>query len=1278
MAEETPGNIGAMFGGWASGRAAGNKRVDQSVDRVEESLNKFADSLDKMTTRLNGMGTGGSSSSAGSQQAGGKSNGGGATFGGMLPKSAPGEHQADQSFTDKIAQNTGRSGTPNGGAHRGTPDYGGRAKMAGAAAVGGLAVYTANHATNQQIGATIAQQGAGSSDWVGAYKNGLTNNYSAASDADAFQTANNLRLNSGYSMSSSEYNTQRYGIQSSAAVNPSMTQNQVATGTLALQTPGAGNVLAGLGLQAQGKDQSADPRGLARQVLSRMGSSQVKTAEQVAAAFNPSGSATVTLNSMEQSGALPGGSRAVVESEMRNILMAQVNGMSYTDYNKNAIAAGSKDNAGQTGSDARKALADAGIAADTPISKQRVTEGMSRDTEAETVEGFVKELDMSTDALNEFRKALTSLMKIPGVGEATGFASGAVGTVGKLVSSGAGLLGKAVGIGGNAPTMSMGAGGWGGNAPERMSSGGGSHGGGGGGASGMSGGGSAGVGLIQPRPGINAMSSEQDYGVRTIGQGWHTGVDLDGNTGDPIKAAAGGTVVGAGFDGGYGNTVTIDHGGGWTTKYAHMSNITKGKGRKVGPGETIGGVGDTGSYSQGSHLHFELHRNGKEVNPEPYLRGQKLGGATGGGKGSSGPTKGSYGYDGKDRYKSLGAVKPHVEMAAEILGAKFGIKTIGGYRASSAVANSDHPKGLALDFMCTTSQGDSLAKFATANMRGLNITYVIWRQRINSGSGWKAMEDRGSPTANHMDHVHISFMAKPVSNLTGGTPGGGGGGGGKGGDGGGNNMGEGQSYANATGGSGGVGGAYSEVAALGLGGSGGGPGTTGSMGESGGGGGGRAGSRSGGVSGGVGGPGSAGSARIGAYNVLNSTSNAASQRDLNMIMGKVDTLGLGEMIGHKNQLGSFFKKENWGYFKAKGRASDSALAWDKDDYKVLKTGSRALNPNNQGAAGLRNRFAAYALLEDKDSGAKFWQISAHTVPRGTKGGREASIMKTQYANLAKLRAELGKSGIPVVLSGDLNNHDPKIGGFGDTKFAGIDHIMGAGGADVKSKGSIGGLSSDHPFVFANVNLPGGKTGSSVKSNGGSPAQNMTLAQQMLKQRGWGDQWGALKALWMKESGFRTNADNPSSSAYGIPQMLTETHGLGAQYMKDPKTQIAVGLNYIKGRYGDPKGAWNFWQKNNWYDQGAWNLSADHDARVHKGEMILPSKIADVVRDELTAPGIGANLGRSSGNGGVTIKFEKNSINIQLANGSTNEARRAGKAFVDYLSEDRRIKALAEG
>lgn len=105
---------------------------------------------------------------------------------------------------------------------------------------------------------------------------------------------------------------------------------------------------------------------------------------------------------------------------------------------------------------------------------------------------------------------------------------------------------------------------------------------------------------------------------------------------------------------------------------------------------------------------------------------------------------------------SLGAVKAWVADAAEFLGCRFGQPQVLG--VGSRGNASDHPSGLAADFMTSNqATGDAIAACALQNMQELGVSYVIWDRQINTGSGWKPMEDRGSPTANHEDHVHVSF-----------------------------------------------------------------------------------------------------------------------------------------------------------------------------------------------------------------------------------------------------------------------------------------------------------------------------------------------------------------------------------------------------------------------------------------------------------------------------------------------------------------------------------------
>lgn len=99
---------------------------------------------------------------------------------------------------------------------------------------------------------------------------------------------------------------------------------------------------------------------------------------------------------------------------------------------------------------------------------------------------------------------------------------------------------------------------------------------------------------------------------------FHQGLDIAAPSGTTVTAAAGGTVIMAQWYGGYGNYVLIDHGGGYSTGYGHLSAIYVSQGQNVSRGQAIGAVGSTGQ-STGPHLHFEVRINGKPVDPAPRL-----------------------------------------------------------------------------------------------------------------------------------------------------------------------------------------------------------------------------------------------------------------------------------------------------------------------------------------------------------------------------------------------------------------------------------------------------------------------------------------------------------------------------------------------------------------------------------------------------------------------------------------------------------------------------------
>ncbi|VVC55111.1 Peptidase M23 [Beijerinckiaceae bacterium RH AL1] len=99
----------------------------------------------------------------------------------------------------------------------------------------------------------------------------------------------------------------------------------------------------------------------------------------------------------------------------------------------------------------------------------------------------------------------------------------------------------------------------------------------------------------------------------------HTGIDLREDSGDAVTATAAGTVSIAGRDGGYGNMVEVDHGGGLATRYAHLSLVEVAVGQRVKPGQIVGRVGATGRAT-GPHLHYETRIDGVPVDPARFLK----------------------------------------------------------------------------------------------------------------------------------------------------------------------------------------------------------------------------------------------------------------------------------------------------------------------------------------------------------------------------------------------------------------------------------------------------------------------------------------------------------------------------------------------------------------------------------------------------------------------------------------------------------------------------------
>jgi murein DD-endopeptidase MepM/ murein hydrolase activator NlpD len=133
------------------------------------------------------------------------------------------------------------------------------------------------------------------------------------------------------------------------------------------------------------------------------------------------------------------------------------------------------------------------------------------------------------------------------------------------------------------------------------------------------------------KPIVGEIDLSSGFGVRSdpfLGRpAMHTGLDFRGSTGDPVRVTANGKVESAGWSGGYGRMVEVDHGNGFSTRYGHLSEIDVKVGQQVKIGQTIGRVGSTGR-STGPHLHYETRIDGDAVDPQKFLRaGLRLGNA---------------------------------------------------------------------------------------------------------------------------------------------------------------------------------------------------------------------------------------------------------------------------------------------------------------------------------------------------------------------------------------------------------------------------------------------------------------------------------------------------------------------------------------------------------------------------------------------------------------------------------------------------------------------------
>lgn len=262
----------------------------------------------------------------------------------------------------------------------------------------------------------------------------------------------------------------------------------------------------------------------------------------------------------------------------------------------------------------------------------------------------------------------------------------------------------------------------------------------------------------------------------------------------------------------------------------------------------------------------------------------------------------------------------------------------------------------------------------------------------------------------------------------------------------------------------------------------------------------------------------------------------------------------------------------------------------------------------------------------------------------------------------------------------LNNAQARSGGNvgnigGTSEAAVISSALGSimAALPISSKSRSAGSTSGTD----QLGTPGTANGG---TGGNDKASLQAYAKSLLAKYGWSSQWNDFDALVMSESSWDVHATNKSSGAYGLPQSLpgNKMKSAGADWQTSGDTQLRWMMDYIKERYGSPSKAWSFHQKNNWYAAGAWSIDKDQTATVHQGEMIIPAQQAESIRQVLLNNSFNPGMqNRGGSGGGITI----GSIQVNLPAGWTGtrqDAQVAGRAIMDALVQDKRLKELQRG
>lgn len=243
-------------------------------------------------------------------------------------------------------------------------------------------------------------------------------------------------------------------------------------------------------------------------------------------------------------------------------------------------------------------------------------------------------------------------------------------------------------------------------------------------------------------------------------------------------------------------------------------------------------------------------------------------------------------------------------------------------------------------------------------------------------------------------------------------------------------------------------------------------------------------------------------------------------------------------------------------------------------------------------------------------------LAGHNLESTTKNGRSgvrmdgdaSGPMNAQFTKGMFYLPQVGGEFIPSAGGTPFDVNAMLDAAFAPTRAA-IDALVPAFGPGTMAAGASAAMVQMLSTVsdWAKTNLAADTTPS-----GGGTGPVADQVRAVAARYGWGDgpQWSALSELIGHESGWRPSAQNPNSSAYGLFQFLTSTWAsTGIGRTSDPTLQTEAGLRYVRNRYTDPVGAWNFWQGHHWYDEGGYlppGLSLAYNG-TGRPEPVLPAQ-----------------------------------------------------------------------